>query len=72
MATTLPQIVHKPGSRGFPTPPGTSTPKTRPGTGLSGTSAKLKNANRKEQEILLRREKLREEQPILSKAQTAA
>lgn len=50
----------------------TGSARSRPETGLSAKSLKMKNANRKEQEIILRRERLREEQPVLSKAETAA
>lgn len=76
MATALPQIRDirsgKTGNAYGPTPPRTGTPKSRPGTGLSTKSLKLKNASRKEQEIILRREQLRGEQPALNKAQTAS
>lgn len=79
MATMLPQIRTPNSGRSqaskkglMPTPPRTGSAKSRPETGLSAKSIKLKNANRKEQEIILRRERLREEQPLLSKAQTAA
>ncbi|XP_067948154.1 tetratricopeptide repeat protein 29-like [Watersipora subatra] len=50
----------------------TGSSKSRPGTALTVKSFKLKNANRKEQEIMLRRERLRDQQPFLSKAETAA
>lgn len=74
MATALPQLrsVKSGESKsGYPSPPRTGTPKSRAGTSLAAKSAKLKNASRKEVEILQRREQLRDELPALSKAQTA-
>lgn len=74
MATALPQLrTVKSGESksGYPSPPQTGTPKSRAGTSLTGKSAKLKNASRKEVEIIQRRERLRGELPILNKAQTA-
>ena len=51
--------------------PQSGSGKSRPATSMSIKSFKLKNANRKEQEIILRREALRDAQPTLNKAETA-
>lgn len=79
MSTMLPQVKTPSSARSkishnelVPGKARTTSAKSRPGTGLSAKSFKLKNANRKEQEIILRREMLREQQPILTKAQTSS
>lgn len=72
MATVLPPVRTPKSGRSQVTGTGRSgSAKSRPETGMTQKSFKMKNANRKEQEIILRREALREQQPLLSKADTA-
>ena len=70
MAAALPPVRTPKSGRSQMTPQSGSG-KSRPATSMSIKSFKLKNANRKEQEIILRREALRDAQPTLNKAETA-
>lgn len=70
MATALPPVRTPKSGRSQMTAHSGSG-RSRPATSLSVKSFKMKNANRKEQEIILRREALRDAQPTLSKAETA-